>query len=574
MALPHKYSAKIANVKCFGLEPQGFDVIRPMNVIIGRNNSGKSALIDLVRTLCAHSLKDIDQIAWRKEGAPFVHFCHEVNDFMADHILSYGRSLGEFPYVRDGKQLRELYIGETVQCVMDVNGIRFQSISPPDPKYPFGDCSNARKREFGEQLCNAFSHPLSGKKLFWLAAERDIIPEMENHGVDIGPNGHGATNAIRAILSVVGNDASLIEEKLLHAANSVLAPDMKFTRILTRQLRPGGPWEIFLEEQRKGQIPLSSSGSGIKTVVLTLLMIEILPTLKQTKLKDVVFAFEELENNLHPALLRRLLMHVRSVVRDCGCVTFVTTHSSSVIDLFAKDVDAQLVHVVHDGAQSVCSTVDNYGGGCRVLDDLDVRPSDLLQANGVVWVEGPSDRTYINRWISLWSGGRFKEGVHYMCAFYGGALNSHLDGGDPDRVEERVALLRMARNMCFVVDSDRRSVDSPLKPHVERIRGEVAKMRGDMWITGGREIENYIPRSAFDEVYGWHSPPASSPYESVFDYMDSMEAERGRKNAAAKPALATKVIPFVSKENSASILDLNERLVTLCNTIAKWNGES
>src|SRR3989304_10594776 len=42
-------SIKIRNYKCFGTEPQGFDTILPINIIIGRNNTGKSSLLDLIQ---------------------------------------------------------------------------------------------------------------------------------------------------------------------------------------------------------------------------------------------------------------------------------------------------------------------------------------------------------------------------------------------------------------------------------------------------------------------------------------------------------------------------------------------
>ena len=53
-----KLSLKIRNYKCFEGEEQGYDVILPINVIIGRNNSGKSSLLDLIDQ--ATSPKDID----------------------------------------------------------------------------------------------------------------------------------------------------------------------------------------------------------------------------------------------------------------------------------------------------------------------------------------------------------------------------------------------------------------------------------------------------------------------------------------------------------------------------------
>src|SRR5438105_3835229 len=42
------FSLKASNYKCFGAEPQGFEAIYPINLVIGKNNSGKSALLDLV----------------------------------------------------------------------------------------------------------------------------------------------------------------------------------------------------------------------------------------------------------------------------------------------------------------------------------------------------------------------------------------------------------------------------------------------------------------------------------------------------------------------------------------------
>ena len=41
---------------CFKKEWAGFDTIKPINVIIGRNNSGKSHLLDLVEALCKDEL--------------------------------------------------------------------------------------------------------------------------------------------------------------------------------------------------------------------------------------------------------------------------------------------------------------------------------------------------------------------------------------------------------------------------------------------------------------------------------------------------------------------------------------
>ena len=53
-------AAKIADYKCFGADAYGFDRILPVNLIIGRNNSGKSALLDLIDFLTAP--RNLDQL--------------------------------------------------------------------------------------------------------------------------------------------------------------------------------------------------------------------------------------------------------------------------------------------------------------------------------------------------------------------------------------------------------------------------------------------------------------------------------------------------------------------------------
>jgi putative ATP-dependent endonuclease of OLD family len=41
-------TVRIRNFKCFGEDDQGFERLLPINLIIGRNNSGKSTLLDIL----------------------------------------------------------------------------------------------------------------------------------------------------------------------------------------------------------------------------------------------------------------------------------------------------------------------------------------------------------------------------------------------------------------------------------------------------------------------------------------------------------------------------------------------
>ena len=70
-----------------------------------------------------------------------------------------------------------------------------------------------------------------------------------------------------------------------------------------------------------------------------------------------------------------------------------------------------------------------------------VRTSDIrlviLQANCVVWVEGPSDRIYLKHWIEAVTS-ELIEGLHYSIMFYGGRLLSRF----PPRMTMLLILFR------------------------------------------------------------------------------------------------------------------------------------
>ena len=46
-------SIKGKNIKSIGAKEEGFESIYPVNIIIGRNNAGKSTLLDIVQAMLA-----------------------------------------------------------------------------------------------------------------------------------------------------------------------------------------------------------------------------------------------------------------------------------------------------------------------------------------------------------------------------------------------------------------------------------------------------------------------------------------------------------------------------------------
>lgn len=74
---------------------------------------------------------------------------------------------------------------------------------------------------------------------------------------------------------------------------------------------------------------------------------------------------------------------------------------------------------------STIHKISDYISKTALLNDLDVRASDILQSNGIIWVEGPSDRVYIKHWLEILGSGDIEEGRDYQFLYYGGRLLSH-----------------------------------------------------------------------------------------------------------------------------------------------------
>jgi hypothetical protein len=549
---------RVRNYKCFGSDQTIIDDLAPINIIVGRNNSGKSALIDVIDVACTY--KGIPD-SLRHLGQPSeIEICVPLPQGELQRIFQANTSGGNLPgnHWEFGKQFVD-----KVGVFRVTDSLAFMEVE--------GSILPQEQLQYFRQLKNPNLNPLFGKKFRRLVADRDIAPEGDDGSLTIAPNGRGFTNAVQRYITKSFLPSTIIETEMLAGLNEIFGTDARFLDIAV-QHHESGLWEVFLREEHKGLISLSNSGSGLKTVLLVLGFFICLPHIENVALSEFVFAFEELENNLHPALQRRLVEYIRKKCVEKKCIAILTTHSSAVIDFLGHNKDTQIFHVSHTGATATVRHVTTYVENRGVLDDLDVRASDLLQANGIVWVEGPSDRLYLNRWLDLLTQGKLREGAHYQCVFYGGRLLAHLSGEAPfDEVDQdqAVKILAVNRNAIVVIDSDRHLVDDGINDTKRRIIASMDELGGVHWVTHGKEIENYISRDALLRVYPGIGELGE--YDDIGHFLDQHEQGLGIKFRRNKVLFAESVLQGTLRSD-LDVSDLSSKLREIANRIASWNG--
>ena len=534
------------------------DNLPRVSVIIGKNNSGKSSVIDVMGMMYDRMYAMREEItSCAEEIAAEIPITRD----MCDRLLSGYTSIQGYTSGTLWIKSKGRSIGYRVEPE-DSGG----HIVEWNDRLPLWNSSDANRVESDisrERDTYVFRH---------VAAERNIVPEEEEKigGTleDLSSTGRGASNIIRAFLNDSSYDETIIEDTLLKAVNEIMSPEAVFEGIRVQQVQDGYGnvrWEVFLKEEGMSRCPLSRMGSGLKTIILVLLNLLVIPELDEYKNKKMVYGFEEFENNLHPAMQRKLFEYIYEFAEMHDVQVFITTHSHVAINAFYDKDDAGIFHVYKQDGRAFVKRIESYLDKTRILDDLDVKASDLLQSNGIIWVEGPSDRVYIKHWLDLYFPDRFVEGVHYQFLYYGGRLLSQYSA---EEVTELISVIKTNRNAVIVMDSDKRNRNARLNDTKKRIIAEFDALGMMSWVTKGKEIENYIPKTAIEEALEVSLKAQCGQYELFPGYIEKYY----RGFTGKKVRFARCVVDHMTEENMAGMMDVKKRVTELGERIVEWNG--
>lgn len=582
-------------MKLVGIELQNFRsigekfvVLKPLrqcNILIGQNNSGKSNTIAAVKKISDQLLKltsPKENIEVSQFERTDYHFRTDSNQFKYTlsfqlereqelesqiiEILQSDANEVTFTITLDGTSEPKI-LDNSFALVVDFNQANKLS------KLLIGQPWDFRKKTLSE-IRYLFTD-YAGQKIFFnyflkYIPPVEIIPEFRQ----IQPGEKYSFNGAKLIGLLhqyqhpkIGSDyerekfdkIQTFIRHLLHAPNAYMEVTHENTITLTND---------------NLRLPLSSYGTGVHELVIMLTAI--------LSEENTIFCIEEPEIHLHPSLQREF---IELLTTQTNNTFLLSTHSPTLINARNKwqsksDNNVQIFRLYRENGATVGGPVLTDLHSLSALSDLGVKASDILQSNSIIWVEGPSDRIYLNCWINLVDP-ELIEGLHYSIMFYGGRLLSHLSTERDEEEKELIDLLSINQHAIIMIDSDRDKVSDTINATKQRIKEECEKSACVCWITDGREVENYLNsrviiatvkelfKELFDKNVQFEQKPFTKFDDAIYQALKNAGYDKDYKYSGDKVRFAKECVKEISVEDMDN--ELREKVELVVEKIQLWN---
>jgi len=333
-----------------------------------------------------------------------------------------------------------------------------------------------------------------------------------------------------------------------------------------RRINEDQKMRLGFETTDKDELPFESLGSGIQQVVKLMWMCKSSEDEFESSIDKLVICIDEPELHLHPTLQRMFIQHI---CQSTKAQYLIATHSPTILN--ASPTETQIFRFwLDDKAKTNVTRIDTNQQIFAACADIGCKASDILQANCIVWVEGPSDVIYLRHWIKKHDP-ELQEGFHFSLMFYGGSNIAQIAIEDDDSFEESykeeslkqlIEILPINRNFAIVMDRDRNDENEALKGKVQEVKEKAAQGLCYAWVTDGREIENYLDVSVVQQIDKFKDRTIE-PYDKLLDSKQSK-----------KMPFAT---DYVEKDTSKGFhtsglgTKLQSQIQSLCSFIRKSN---
>jgi len=233
--------------------------------------------------------------------------------------------------------------------------------------------------------------------------------------------------------------------------------------------------------------------------------------------REGIYLIDEPENGLHPGLQFKLLRFIKDLILTDDIYSkqfFFATHSTSFID-FSGDCS----HFVCKKDKELFSIEWLEKEKLNIIrNELGLKPSSLLQANGIIWVEGVSGKPYVKMLFQCFEINLDNLDVNII----------HFGGGDDITSNHyTIDLLESINpNFCIIIDSEKNEINDNID--ILRKKKKEYEERGHFfWIIEKfRNIEGIIPQEVLNEYFNIKMPLSNEnlkqPFENLTSYIKKL----------------------------------------------------
>jgi predicted ATPase len=369
-----------------------------INLIVGQNNSGKSALLRALQLGIADDRhRTPEKWATHELATPTVDMVIKLRgDELRSGILRFGQQyipIPETSYVAE-VYLDALWQRHSIEIAIthgpssqfnpgrypSHNGFAFPSDNPtrtlvasPIGGQILGGIALGNQ----DSLANLVSG-LWAQDMFWFAPERFAIGAC-GYGYEtrLSPN---ASNLPRVLQAMVGRQGDVFRKLVAHLREI-------FSTVGNLSVAPNPQGEVEIRvwptermERVELSFPLNQSGTGVAQVIAILTAV--------MTIDEAIVIIDEINSFLHPAAAKALLRILQTEYAHHQYI--ISTHAPEVVSFS----NARTVHLVkRDGYESNVTSLDlaDVDAFREVADQLGVSMADVFAADRVVWVEGPTE---------------------------------------------------------------------------------------------------------------------------------------------------------------------------------------
>jgi predicted ATPase len=519
-----------------------------INVICGKNNSGKTTLLEV--------------ISGRSTGPAVIGHSWDSQDL--DDLMAMWNTRAQEPMIA-GLDIN-LSLFELFSRALDVRGILSNLFNKypiyyPDESMTFIERFAAEAKSLGEQIMvgGSFLRLFHDPGLFpqliralhatfnLYLTEKFSVADLEKTVELVSPKRRIATSADFNInKTAAASDGSGLLQRLfairskpkerpakvlyenIESAFTAVSEHYKFDVELDEQ---NNSIQLLVSKKEINQwILAEDSGLGLQDL-LTILYFALEPS------KPLIL-IEEPENHLRPDMQRRLLKFLKENTGN-EKQFIITTHSNIFLD------DAYVDRVFHTTINAGEVFVDDATSKAKILNDLGYSPADNLVSDLVIVVEGIGDKRAIAEFLK-----KMDVYGNYNIKFWllGGDLMFHVD---LDSFKDNY-------NIVVLLDNDPKSFRArkPFLKHCTELRIPVTVLER-------YSIENYFPIELYRETFGDKFPPGLNAIkynDPVWEQLGGLIEEEHIKKGVGKLAQRTSLESLEETDLMAFLNDVKSLL--------------